>query len=104
MDLIKNKYLKSQFEQYQELSTQAEKEKHLSETEIEFDAMSEDEKETIRLAFKDNLVAINHRLQEIDKEVKAHKAQTIEVYPKNKEEVQLLEMVLKKMGIGFALR
>lgn len=65
--------------------------------------MSEAEQETLRNAFKDNLVAINSKLQEIDKEVKSYQ-KTIEVYPKNEEEMQLLEMILTKMGIGFALR
>lgn len=65
--------------------------------------MSEAEQETLRNAFKDNLVAINSKLQEIDKEVKSYQ-KTIEVYPENEEEMQLLEMVLTKMGIAFALR
>jgi len=64
--------------------------------------MSKVEKEAARESFKENLVSINNRLQEIEKEINVYK--TIEVYPKSKEEVQLLEMVLKKMGIGFALR
>ncbi|MFK7949660.1 MAG: hypothetical protein AB8G11_18860 [Saprospiraceae bacterium] len=49
-------------------------------------------------AFNDNLATINSKQR--DKIL----SKTIEVYPKNKEEMQLLEMVLKKMGIGFALR
>jgi hypothetical protein len=103
MNLIKNKYLKSEFEQYQKLSTKTEKQKHLDKAKAEFSAMSEAEKETIREGFKANLVAINGKLQEIDKEIQSYK-NTMEVYPKNEEEVKLLEMVLKKMGIGFALR
>ena len=103
MEIVKNKYLKTEFQQYQSLSTKAEKEEHLKQAKTKFKAMSEVEKETIRNAFKDNLVAINNKLKGIDEEIQSYK-KTIEVYPKNEEEVQLLEMVLKKMGIGFALR
>jgi hypothetical protein len=103
MNLIKNKYLKSKFKYYQNLSTDIDKRVYWDSTKVEFDAMSEAEKETIREGFKANLVAINGKLQEIDKEIQSYK-NTMEVYPKNEEEVKLLEMVLKKMGIGFALR
>jgi hypothetical protein len=103
MDIIKNKYLKTEFQQYQGLTTKSEKAKHLKQAKAKFKTMSESEKETIRNAFKDNLAAINSKLQEIDKEIKSYQ-KTIEVYPKNEEEMQLLEMVLTKMGIGFALK
>jgi uncharacterized protein YlxP (DUF503 family) len=103
MDIIKSKYLKTEFQQYQSLTTKSEKTKHLKQAKTKFKAMSETEKETIREAFKYNLATINNKLQEIDKEIKSYQ-KTIEVYPKNEEEMQLLEMVLKKMGIGFSLR
>lgn len=102
-ELIKNKYLKSKFEHYKNLSTKVEEEDYWTKAKVEYDTMSEAEQETIRSAFKDNLVAINNKLKEIDEEIQSYK-KTIEVYPKNEEEVQLLEMVLKKMGIGFVLR
>jgi hypothetical protein len=82
MVTIKNKYLKSKFEQFQKLST-TDKATHLDKSKIEFNAMSEVEKEAARESFKENLVSINNRLQEIEKEINVYK--TIEVYPKKEK-------------------
>lgn len=82
MVTIKNKYLKSKFEQFQKLST-TDKATHLDKSKIEFNAMSEVEKEAARESFKENLVSINNRLQEIENEINVYK--TIEVYPKKEK-------------------
>lgn len=71
-ELIKDKYLKSKFEHYKNLSTEVDEQDYWDKTKVEYDVMSETEKETIREAFKDNLAAINNKLQEIDKEIKSY--------------------------------
>lgn len=99
---INNNFLKKEFDVFSKIENEAEKALFLKKIKNEFSAFSEKEKEEVRQDWTENLSTIDHRLKEIQQEIKNET--TLEVYPSNQEESYLLKMILNKMGIKFALK
>jgi len=102
MITIQNEFLKKEFEAFSKLQSKDEKQALLETASKRFDSFSEQKQQEIQQDWINNVEQIGNRLNEIGDRVMS--LQTLEVYPTNKEEVRLLEMILKKMNIRFALK
>lgn len=98
---MENSFLNKQFETFKTLSTKAEKDAFLKDYKKSFDILNEEEKNAAQENWEGNIVAIKNRVQEIRKEIEDKKSI---ITVKDKEERQLIEILLKKMNIQFELQ
>lgn len=99
---IKNKFLKEQFKAFQKAGTEEEKIAFLKEYEVVFETLNHEEKANTRQDWLTNLEATRNRFQTIKEELETSQ-KSIKVLPKDKEEQELVAILLKKMNIQFEL-